>query len=164
MRRWYCAAVYLTPSGSGNVPSHARHNRHLHVSSLLRRVALRSASLTRGYVRLSFAGLAALCVCTHLRVLDVSMSSLVTDRGIVDVVTWCCALEELVLNKCHSVTDVSLHAVGQRCRRLRDLRVSWCKGVTDAGAVSTLLLRRGVWCVCVYALHPHRRCVSMQAC
>ena len=69
----------------------------------------------------------------HLRILDLSNSTAVTDRAIEKIIEVAPRLRNLVLQKCRNLTDAAVYAISLLGRNLHFLHMGHCSQITDDG-------------------------------
>jgi F-box and leucine-rich repeat protein GRR1 len=69
----------------------------------------------------------------HLRILDLSNSTAITDRAIEKIVEVASRLRNLVLQKCRNLTDAAVYAISRLGRNLHFLHMGHCSQITDDG-------------------------------
>ena len=80
----------------------------------------------------------------HLRALDLSHCSAVSDLALCTVAQYCPGLEVLDITGCFALTDESILAVGSSCPALRVWRLAMCAGVSAEGLTGLALAPRGL--------------------
>lgn len=90
--------------------------------------------------------LGQLAPCVRLERLTVQGNKVITDLGVVNLLSSCRNLVALDFSECSQLTDGALWAVGANCPRLQGINLSGCVKMTDSGitaiAVGCPSLRR----------------------
>lgn len=69
----------------------------------------------------------------HLRILDLSNSTGITDRAVEKIIDVAPRLRNLVLQKCRNLTDAAVYAISSLGRNLHFLHLGHCNLITDDG-------------------------------
>lgn len=80
--------------------------------------------------------LTSLGTLRHLRFLNLSECSLITDDGMINLCRPQSPLEYLNLNGCRNISDVTMTHLSTHCPHLRDLSIARCQRVTDFGLLA----------------------------
>jgi F-box and leucine-rich repeat protein GRR1 len=71
----------------------------------------------------------------HLRILDVTSCSRLTDRAIEKIIEVAPRLRNLVFAKCKNLTDVSVNAISKLGKNLHYLHLGHCTQITDTAVI-----------------------------
>jgi F-box and leucine-rich repeat protein GRR1 len=71
----------------------------------------------------------------HLRILDLTSCSRLTDRAIEKIIDVAPRLRNLVFAKCRSITDAAITAISKLAKNLHYLHLGHCGNITDAAVL-----------------------------
>ncbi|KAI5458496.1 hypothetical protein BGZ63DRAFT_47570 [Mariannaea sp. PMI_226] len=86
----------------------------------------------------AFLGLPPRITFDHLRILDLTSCTRLTDAAVQKIIEVAPRLRNLVLAKCRNITDAAVHAISKLGKNLHYVHLGHCQQITDEG-VKTLV-------------------------